>query len=180
MKRSILILACLTLFTFSMFAADDVASAVAGTVRKVDSASKTFVLETDKGAKLTFHYTDDVTVHGAKDVAKTPDETFEGLKDGSRVAVHYTGKGAEKSAHEVDVIGDGGLKAAKGTVTGIDRGSKFLAIETADGSKETFELSDRAAADSGKGIAKGTVKTAKVTVYYTEDAGKKIAHFFEE
>jgi hypothetical protein len=33
-----------------------------------------------------------------------------------------------------------------------------------------------AAEDIGKGTEKGT----KVTVYYTEDAGKKVAHFFEK
>ncbi len=29
-------------------------------------------------------------------------------------------------------------------------------------------------------MAKGTEKGAKVTVYYTEEAGKKVAHFFEK
>jgi hypothetical protein len=169
----------LLFFAVPVFAADDVASAVAGTVRKVDSTTKTFVLETDKGAKHTFHYTEDVSIHGAKDVAKTPDETFEGLKDGSKVAVHYTVKGSEETAHEVDIIGGDSFRATKGTVTDIDRGSKVIAIKTADGTTETFHLTDRAAVDSGKAIAKGSVKTAKVTVYYTEDAGEKIAHFFE-
>jgi hypothetical protein len=32
---------------------------------------------------------------------------------------------------------------------------------------------------SGKDIAKGTEKGAKVVVYSSEDAGKKVAHFFE-
>jgi len=41
-------------------------------------------------------------------------------------------------------------------------------------------LSGHAAADAGKDIAKGTEKTTKVTVYYTEKAGKKTAHFFEK
>jgi hypothetical protein len=29
-------------------------------------------------------------------------------------------------------------------------------------------------------FTKGTEKGAKVTVYYTESAGKKVAHFFEK
>jgi hypothetical protein len=33
--------------------------------------------------------------------------------------------------------------------------------------------------DSGKAVGKGTEKGAKITVYYTEETGKKIAHFFE-
>jgi hypothetical protein len=36
-------------------------------------------------------------------------------------------------------------------------------------------MADHAAVETGK----GTEKAAKVTVYYTEDAGKKIAHFFQ-
>jgi len=179
MKRFLYSLAALLAFSVTVYAADDVASAVAGSVKKVDSATKTLVVKTDDGVEHTFHFTKDVTVHGAKDTAKAPEESVKGLQEGSRVAVHYTAKGSRETAHEIDVVGDGGLKVAKGTVTGIDRGSKFLAIKTADGADETFKLTGRAVDDSGKGIAKGAEKSAHVTVYYTEDAGKKIAHFFE-
>jgi len=41
-------------------------------------------------------------------------------------------------------------------------------------------MADHAAVDGGKDIAKGTEKAAKVTVFYTEEGGKKIAHFFEK
>jgi len=93
--------------------------------------------------------------------------------------VHYTAKGAEKTAVEVDKVGKDGLKATEGTVSAIDRGAKTIAVKTADGTVETFKMADHAAADAGKEVGKATVKSAKVTVYYTEDAGKKIAHFFE-
>jgi VCBS repeat-containing protein len=179
MKRILYSLAALLVFSVTVYAADDVASAVAGTVKKVDSETKTLVVQTDDGAEHTFHFTKDVAVHGAKDTAKTPEESLKGVEEGSRVAVHYTAKGSRETAHEVDVVGDGGLKVAKGTVTGIDRGSKCLAIRTADGADETFKLTGRAVDDSGKGIANGAEKSAHVTVYYTEDAGKKIAHIFE-
>jgi hypothetical protein len=71
------------------------------------------------------------------------------------------------------------MKATKGTVEEIDRGGKKLVVKAADGTKDTFRLSDDAAVDAGKGIAKGSEKTAHVTVYYTESAGKKVAHFFK-
>jgi hypothetical protein len=80
---------------------------------------------------------------------------------------------------EVDKVGKDGLKEAKGTVSDIDRGGKKVAIKTADGTVETFKLADHATVDAGKDIAKGSEKAAKVTVYYTEDAGKKVAHWFE-
>ena len=40
-------------------------------------------------------------------------------------------------------------------------------------------MTDHAAVDAGKDVGKATEKSAKVTVYYTEESGKKIAHFFE-
>ena len=49
-----------------------------------------------------------------------------------------------------------------------------------DGTEDTFKLSGHAAADAGKDITKETENTTKVTVYYTEKAGKKTAHFFEK
>jgi len=179
MKSTLITVIAFLFLTGPVYAADDVASAVAGAVKKIDSASKTIVVETDDGAKHTFQYTGDLAVHGARDVAKTPGETLKGLKDGDKIAVHYTVKGARETAHEVDVIGDGSLKVAKGTVTEIDRGAKVIAVKAADGSEETFNLTERAAKDSDKGIGKSVDKSEKVTVYYTEETGKKIAHFFE-
>jgi hypothetical protein len=41
-------------------------------------------------------------------------------------------------------------------------------------------LGDRAALDTGRDIEKGADKSAKVTVYYTEEGGDKIAHFFKK
>ena len=57
----------------------------------------------------------------------------------------------------------------------IDRGGKKLVVKSADGTEQAFKMADHAAAETGQGVE----KSAKVTVYYTEDAGKKIAHFFQ-
>ena len=96
------------------------------------------------------------------------------------MVAHYTAKGSEKTAVEIDDVGKEGLKATEGTVSHIDRGAKTIAVKTADGAEETYRLSDRAAKDAGKDIATGAEKTAKVTVYYTEEAGHKVAHFFKK
>ena len=109
-------------------AAQDVASAVDGTVKKIDAGTKTLVVDTADGTEHTFHYTSNVVVHGAKDTAKVPGETFHGVKEGSKVAVHYTAAGSKETAHEVDNIGDDGLKATEGTVTHIDRGAKTVSV----------------------------------------------------
>ena len=36
-----------------------------------------------------------------------------------------------------------------------------------------------AAKDAGKDIAAGAEKSARVTIYYTQEAGRKVAHFFK-
>ena len=52
-------------------------------------------------------------------------------------------------------------------------------MKSADGTEKAFEYTDNDAKDVGKETGKGIDKGAKVTVYYTEEAGEKIAHFFE-
>ncbi len=178
--------ASLTLMLLSAlgWAADDVVSAVHGTITKLDSASKTMVVKTKDGTEHTVKFVDKTTVHGvvagSHDTAAGAKDTFHGLKEGTDVVAHYTEKGADKTAVEVDDVGKDGLKSVEGTVTHIDRATKTVAVKTADGTEETFKLSGHAAADAGKDIGKGTEKSAKVTVYYTEQAGKKTAHFFEK
>ena len=40
-------------------------------------------------------------------------------------------------------------------------------------------MTGTAAADAGEDIAQGTEKSVKATVYYTDEAGHKVAHFFK-
>lgn len=89
--------------------------------------------------------------------------TIRGLKEGSEVAVHYTTKGTEKTADEIDDIGKNGLQEAQGTVKNIDRGARTITLETADGAEETYHLADRAARDTGKEIGEGAETSGKVT-----------------
>jgi hypothetical protein len=172
-------LAFLLLGAFSL-AAQDVVSAVHGTITKLDSAAKTGVVKTKDGTEHTIKFVDKTTVHGVDATAAGSKDAFHGLTEGTEVVAHYTTKGTEKTAVEVDKVGKDGIHEVDGTVTHIDRGAKTLAVKAADGTEETFKLSGHAAADAGKDIAKGSEKSVKVTVYYTEVAGKKTAHFFEK
>src|ERR1700679_1392 len=180
MIKTLALVSSVILSTSLTLAAQDVVHAVEGTVKKVDAGTKTFVVDAKDGTEHTFHYASDVTVHGAKDTAKGTVDAAHGVAEGSKVAVHYTVVGGKETAHEVDKIGDDGLKTTDGTVTHIDRGAKTIAVKTADGTEETFHMTDRAAKDTGKGIAEGADKSAKVTVYYTEKAGTKTAHFVKQ
>ncbi len=161
------------------FAADDVVTAVEGTVKKVDSGTKTVVVATADGTEHTVHFAKKTSVHGWDATEQGAKDGMHGVKEGSHVVVHYTAKGTEKTAEEVDRIGEGGLKTTEGTVSKIDRGAKTIAVKTADGAEATYKVSEHAVVDAGKDTGKAVEKASKVTVYYTEEGGKKVAHFFK-
>jgi hypothetical protein len=176
MMRLVLVLALVSL----AFAADDVVSAIHGTVTKVDSAGKTVVVKSADGTEHSLHYVKETTVHGAKASADAAKDSWHGVSEGTEVVAHYTKRGTEDTAVEVDKVGKGGLKATEGTIKEIDRGGKTMVVKTADGTEKTFQLTGHAAKDAGKDIGEGTEKGTKVVVYSSEESGKKIAHFFEK
>ena len=153
---------------------------ITGTVEKVDAGAKTIAVKTADGTVETVKFTEKTTVHGLKDGAKGTDLVG---KEGGHVIVHTTGEGAEKTAHSVEWFGDKTVHTTEGTVEDIGKGTKTVAVKTADGTKEAFEVSEHATVDTGKAVghysAIGAKKGEHVTVYYTEEAGKKIAHFFK-
>jgi hypothetical protein len=173
MKNCVRFFAVMALAAFSVYAADDVVTAVHGTVTKIDSASKTMVVKTKDGTEHTVHYTEKTAVWGADKTAAGAKDTYKGVAEGSEVVVKYTGKGAEKSALEIDKVGKDGLKSVDGTVEKVGKDGKTVVVKTADGTEHTFEV-------AGKGTAEGATKVGKTTVYYSEESGKKVAHFFEK
>jgi Cu/Ag efflux protein CusF len=165
--------------SLAVCAAQDVVSAVEGTVKKVDASTKTIVVETGDGADHTFHYVGRTVVHGTQATDQATIHGVDKIGDASKVVAHYTTVGGKDTVMEIDRVGDDGLKKSTGTIDELDRGGKKLVLKADDGTRTTFRLSDHAAVDSGKDIGKGSEKSAHVTVYYTEDAGKKVAHFFK-
>jgi|SRR5581483_1886527 len=151
-------------------------TAVHGTISKVDAATKTIVLKAADGTEHTLRLVARTAVHGTEAASR---DAFHGLKEGQEVVAHYTRKGAEETAVEVDRVGKDGMKAADGTVSELDRRSKKLVMKTANGAEQEFQVTDRAVEEAGRDLGEGSEKSARVTVYYTENAGKKIAHFFE-
>lgn len=153
---------------------------ITGTIEKVDSGAKTIAVKTADGTVETVKFTEKTTVHGLKDASKGGDLAG---KEGSHVIVHTVGEGADKTAHSVEWVGDKTVHTTEGKVEEVGKGSKTVAVKTADGTKETFIVADHATVNSGKDIARYSARGAKkgehVTVYYTEEAGKKIAHVFK-
>jgi len=172
-------LCVLTFSATSMFAAQDVASAVVGSVKAIDRAGKVVVVDAKDGSEHTFHYTEKAAVHAGDDTRDVAKDTLHGLDKGSLVAVHYTAVGGRETAHEIDRLGEGGLKVIKGTVKHVDHGARTVSIDTGKGAVDTLHLTVDATKDTARATAKGADKAAKVTVYYSEVAGKKTAHFIE-
>jgi ABC-type oligopeptide transport system substrate-binding subunit len=156
-KRFSLII-MLTALCGSILAVAERHGILVGVVLKLDSAAKVVVVKLADGTSHTLHFVKQTTVHGAQDTAVAGKDAFHGLKDN---------------------IGKDGLKATEAAVTHIDRGAKTLAVKTADGAEVTFRLTDSAAKSAGTDIKEGAEKSAKVTVYYTEEGGRKVAHFFK-
>jgi hypothetical protein len=161
-------------------ATDAVVSAIHGTITKLDSATKTAVVKTADGTEHTIHFVDKTAVHGVETSETGSKDAFHGLKEGSEVAVHYTEKGSEKTAVEVDHLGKDGLKSVDGTVSNVGEGGKTVTVKAVDGTEHTFDVVGKDTKESAEAIVKGADKTGKVTVYYTESAGKKVAHFFKK
>lgn len=176
-----LVMALLAMFCLASFgAAQSSTNVVTGTIEKVDTGAKTVAVKTADGSVETVKFTEKTTVHGLKDAGKGSDLAG---KEGGHVIVHTVGEGADKTAHSVEWVGDKTVHTTEGTVEDVGKGSKMIAVKTADGTKETFVVADHATVSTGKDVARYSVSGAKkgehVTVYYTEDAGKKIAHVFK-
>jgi hypothetical protein len=167
-----LLSACFLLVT-AVCSAQDVVHFLHGTIEKVDHVTKTVVVKTADGTEHTVKVTGDTTVKGTKD-------GFDGLKEGAEVVARTTGKGVDETAVDVGKVGKDGLKSTKGTVEKFDNGTKTVVVKTADGMEKTFELTGKAAEDAGKDTGKGIAKGAKVTVYYTDEGGKKVAHYVSQ
>jgi hypothetical protein len=155
MKKLLGLFAVASLLTLGVFAADDVSNAIHGTITKLDSTAKTMVIKTKDGTEHTVHFADKTVVWGADKTAAGAKDAFKGLSEGSEVIVHYSEKGGQDTA-------------------------TVVVVKAADGTEHTFDVAGRDTADAAKGIGKAADKTGKVTVYYSEEGGKKVAHFFEK
>ena len=168
------ILAFMTLPT--LCDAGPVVRAVHGTVDSLGSAGKTVVVKTADGAKYTLHAAATTAVYGLGGTAAGAKAAFTGITVGTEVVAHYTKEGAKYTAISVGAVGGAGLRATEGTVKAIDRGARTVAVKTADGSVQVFSLAAHATAAASKSTAKAVTTGAKVVVYSTETAGRKMAH----
>jgi hypothetical protein len=150
--------------------------ALEGTMNQFYRAANVVVVTTMDGMEHVYQFTKDLIVHGGK---KTGVDALEGLRPGTTVVIHQTTRGSA-SAQEIDVLGDEGLKITEGTVTGIDRRKNEITVRYDNGSTETLQMTSLAAAESEAAIGAAGEEAARIVVYYSDEAGRKTAHYFKK
>lgn len=146
--------------------------ALEGTVEQTYRAANTVIVSTADGLKHLFHLTRKTVVHGAE--SGTAD-ALRGLATGSTVVVHYSTVDGKRTALEFDRLGGDGLKSVEGVITRVDRGGRRIWIRLPDGSRQSLRLAERAAGNVGRVAA----DSAKVVVYYTDESGQRVVHYFK-
>jgi hypothetical protein len=150
--------------------------ALEGTMKQLYRAANIVVVTTVDGMEHVYQFTKDLIVHGGK---KPGVDALEGLREGTTVVIHKT-TGGSQAAEEIDVLGEEGLKSTEGTVTSIDRRKKEITIRYNNGKTETLQMTGRAAAESETGIENPGEGVSKVVIYYSDETGHKVAHYFKK
>jgi hypothetical protein len=130
------------------------------------------VVATEDGVEQVFDAAKGVLVHGGKSLSD--------LKPGTTVVVHYTTDAGGAVAREIDRVGADGLRVTEGMVTKIDRGKKEITIRYDSGKTETLRLTERAAEDAGQDLRNPPPGTTRIVVYYSDEAGRKVVHYFKQ
>jgi hypothetical protein len=150
--------------------------ALEGTMKQFYRGANVVIVTTMDGVEHVYQFTKNLIVHGGK---KPGVDALEGLRDGTTVVIHYTESGPQAAAEEIDLLGDEGLKMTEGIVTDIDRRKKEITIKYANGRTETLQMTSRAAAESEAGIDESGGEGTQVIVYYADESGRKVAHYFK-
>jgi hypothetical protein len=151
--------------------------ATEGTVTQFYRAANVVIVKTMDGVEHVYHFTRDLIVHGGK---KPGIDALDGLREGTTVVIHYEHGKPHALVREIDVLGDDGVKITEGVVTDIDRGEKEITIRFANGKTETLRMTDRAAAESREAIDPSSGDATRIVVYYTDEQGRKVAHYFRK
>ncbi|HUK34617.1 MAG TPA: hypothetical protein VLV86_11930 [Vicinamibacterales bacterium] len=139
--------------------------ALPGNVDQIYAGVNKLVVKTTDGIDHVFNVTKTTHVHGF--------EALSNLPRGTPVVVHYTESGNQRTADEIDSLGPDGLKTTEGTIAAVDRVRKIITVKYASGATERLRLTHHALSEGG------AVKGNRVIVYYTDESGQKVAHYFK-
>jgi len=151
-----------------------------GNLEKVDTQAKRITVRTAEGYERGFSYGGTIAVHGLEGTAQAADLVG---KVGSRVVVHYTGLPGRETAARVDVFGYDALKRTEGRLSEVDKSGRKVAVKTADGATETFEVAKDSALDTKHGIVDMVHYTGRagdpVIIYHTQEGGRKVVRLLK-
>jgi hypothetical protein len=147
--------------------------ALEATMKTVYKGAQTIIVATIDGVEHVYQFSKDLIVHGGKGSGV---DALEGLQPGRTVVIHYRMGAAAPSATEVDIVGEAGLQITEATVVDIGRNRTEITVRWDSGRTETFKLTANAAAETATLTAADDL--AKVIVYYSNERGQKVAHYF--
>jgi hypothetical protein len=151
--------------------------ALEGTMKTFYRGVNKLVVTTVDGMEHAYRFTKDLVVHAGQDSGA---EALEGMHEGAMVVIHYTIERGEPTVREIDRVADAGFEVTEARVVRIERGRKLITVRFGDGRTETFQLTDRAAAEAPAEIERAQAGTTRVVIYFKDEKGQKVVHFFKK
>ena len=151
--------------------------ALEGTMKTFYRGVNKLVVTTVDGMEHVYHFTKDLVVHGGQDSGA---EALEGMHEGAMVVIHYTIERGEPTVREIDRVADAGFEVTEARVVRIERGRKLITVRFGDGRTETFQLTERAAAEAPAELEQAQTGTTRVVIYFKDEKGQKVVHFFKK
>ena len=181
-------------------ASEDAASApasgevISGTIKEVNPRSGEVVIQTSDGKEHRVHAESHSAIHSIAESGKEIGKGAEHLGkaagaaavEGSHAVVHYTVVGGKKVIEAAHVAEKKTVQTTRGVIQAIDHYARKVTVKTADGAQQVFHVTQEALIGTGRGVAKfgqrtghGLAEGSTVVVEHTEQAGQKVAHFFQ-
>jgi hypothetical protein len=77
-------------------------------------------------------------------------------------------------------VADAGFEVTEARVVRIERARKQITVRFGDGRTETFQLTERAAAEAPAELEQAQTGTTRVVIYFKDEKGQKVVHFFKK
>ena len=162
--------------------AQEIVHAITGVVTSVNPADNTITIKTNDGSAGVFNYQKGGKAELVfdKEVRNGTTEPASFNKIDDHVVVYYVDMGfVDRTVVALKDFGPSALKAASGTV--VKTKHHEIVLKTDTGATESFEVARDASAETPQGVVSGFKFDidlgTKVTVRYTEEGGRMIAHF---
>lgn len=143
--------------------AQEVVHAFCGTIRSINSTTKTITVGTDDGTARLFNESTEsnVSLDFDKTIRAEAIAVDGFTKIGVRVILCYFGGGDAQAAVALEDLGTGPFKESSGTVVKFDRHERVLTLKNDSGVEESFHLNPKTVAETPYGAVEGLELDAK-------------------